>query len=288
MPELTTTSQRRVLPIETGGEPWPEFESVRPAAISGKRIYAIGDVHGYVALLAQMQAAIAADLERHPVAKALVLYLGDLADRGPNSAAVLQRIIESQEAGRDDVEVKCLRGNHDQWLLDFCTDPGVMFVWGRKGGLETLVSYGVPAKAVLAGLADLDAAENVRQRFVEALPERHKAFILGQAFSHSDGDYFFAHAGVDPDRSLADQSSEDLTWIRGKFLTSRRNFGKVVVHGHTRREAVESLPNRINVDTGAYAQQLLICVILEGTERHLLQVGSPVSVKMPAMAGEQA
>jgi serine/threonine protein phosphatase 1 len=277
-----------VLPIETGDEPWPEFETARPAAISGKRIYAIGDVHGQAGLLAQMQAAIAADLARHPAEKALILYLGDLADRGPNSATVLQRIIDSQDQPGTGVEVKCLRGNHDQWLLDFCTDPGVLFVWGRKGGLETLVSYGIPAEAVLAGLADLDDAENVRRRFVEVLPERHKAFILGQPFCHQDGDYFFAHAGVDPDRSLAEQSSEDLTWIRNKFLNSRRNLGKVVVHGHTRRAAVESLPNRINVDTGAYAQQVLSCVILEGTERHLLQVGSPVSVRIPALAGEHA
>ena len=59
------------------------------------------------------------------------------------------------------------------------------------------------------------------------------------------------------------------------------------MHGHTRRDAVESLPNRINVDTGIYVQKVLSCVILEGSERHLLQVGAP-SIAKPALAGQDA
>lgn len=279
-----TAVSRRVLPIDADGEAWHEFEGASAASIGARRVYAIGDVHGYLELLFAMQEAIAADLDRYPVEHALVLYLGDLIDRGPCSADVVEAIIDSQNDRRAGVDVACLRGNHDQWLVSFLEDAAILSIWAAKGGLETLVSYGLAAEDVLAGASEVAVAEKVRQRFMKLLPERHQAFMQALPLSHSEGDYFFAHAGIDPDRPLADQRREDLTWIRDKFLLSRKNFGKVVVHGHSHRESVESLPNRINVDTGAYVQQVLSCVILEGTERHLLQVGNTIETAGPQLS----
>lgn len=265
---------RRILPIDRTDGDWPEFDNVSPAVTGSRRIYAIGDIHGYDDLLGALQQAISADMARHPAEQALIIYLGDLIDRGPNSLDVIDMIIDYKENPPANAQVVCLRGNHDEWLIAFVDDASIVSPWALKGGLETLASYGLSKDDVLAAVADPDIAEALRQQFLLQLPERHKDFMLSLPLSHIEGDYFFAHAGVDPDRRLADQRREDLTWIRDKFLLSRKNFGKVVVHGHSHRDAVESFPNRINVDTGAYVQQVLSCVILEGQDRHLLQVGN--------------
>jgi serine/threonine protein phosphatase 1 len=271
---MMIATMRRALPVDRTDGDWPEFDTASPAVTGARRIYAIGDIHGYDNLLEAMQQAIAADMEQHPAERALIIYLGDLIDRGPNSLKVVDMIIDYRANPPANAQVMCLRGNHDDWLIAFVDDAGVVSPWALKGGLETLTSYGLSKDDVLAAVADPDLAEALRQQFLSALPKRHKDFMLSLPFSHSDGDYFFAHAGVDPDRPLADQRREDLTWIRDKFLLSRKNFGKVVVHGHSHRDAVESFPNRINVDTGAYVQQVLSCVILEGQERYVLQVGA--------------
>jgi serine/threonine protein phosphatase 1 len=114
------------------------------------------------------------------------------------------------------------------------------------------------------------------------MPTHHRLFLASLPLTHSADDYLFVHAGVDPDRLLDEQLPFDMIWIRAKFLLWRENFGKIVVHGHTRTPTVESLPNRINLDTGTYVQGILSCVVLEGEGRHLLQVtGEPA----PAYAG---
>lgn len=271
------TVYRRPLAVDRMGEPWPEFKDAAEAETSGRRIYAVGDVHGQSDLLAAMRAAIAEDMQRHKADRALIIFLGDLIDRGPDSAGVVEAIVRAREQQDEYIEIRCLRGNHDHWLASFFTDPSVLPVWAGKGGLETLVSYGLKESDILAAVADVDRAVALQQVFAAAIPDRHREFMLSLPLWHGEGDYFFAHAGVDPDRPLTDQRLEDLTWIRDKFLLSRKNFGKVVVHGHTPRFDVESFPNRINVDTGAYIHQTLSCVILEGTERHLLQVGAGTS-----------
>lgn len=268
---------RRPLAVDRIGESWPGFSPDRQASTTGRRIYAIGDIHGYAGLLAAMQAAIAEDMRRHPADRALIIFLGDLIDRGPDSFGVIEAIIQAKERQSDGLEVICLRGNHDHWLATFLDDPSVLSRWAAKGGLETLVSYGIGAGDVLATVDDAEGASALQQNFAALIPDRHKQFMLSLPLWHGEGDYFFAHAGVDPDRPLSDQRLEDLTWIRDRFLLSRRNFGKVVVHGHTAQPEVESLPNRINVDTGVYIRNILSCVILEGTERHLLQVGAETS-----------
>ena len=107
-----------------------------------------------------------------------------------------------------------------------------------------------------------------------SLPDDHRAFLTDCASHWRCGDYYFVHAGVRPGTSLEKQDLEDQLWIRGEFLESRKDHGAVVVHGHSISAEVETRPNRIGIDTGAFATGVLTCLVLEGAKRRLLQTGS--------------
>lgn len=232
------------------------------AVPEGLRVYAIGDVHGCDDLLAAVHARIAEDLAASPVADHRIVHVGDYDDRGPASAAVIERLAELSAR---DPRVLCLRGNHDQMLLDFLADPeerGASFL--VNGGKATLRAYGVNLRAAnyarLAG--DLAAA----------LPETHRRFLETLPFSVRIGDYFFCHAGIRPGVALEAQTPDDLLWIRDEFLRDKRDHGVVVVHGHTVTDEMrpEIHPNRIAIDTGAYAGGPLTCLVLEGRSQRFL------------------
>jgi serine/threonine protein phosphatase 1 len=106
-----------------------------------------------------------------------------------------------------------------------------------------------------------------------AMPAEHTGFLQSLKTSHSHGKYFLCHAGVRPGVPLEQQSNEDLLWIRDEFLKSTMNFGKIVVHGHTPVETPDVLPNRINIDTGAFATGQLTCVALDESGHRFLQTG---------------
>ena len=152
-------------------------------------------------------------------------------------------------------------------LGSFLADPAVGQHWRRLGGLETLHSYGVPVSALMVEKDYAETADLLR----DAMPAEHATFLQSLKTSHSHGKYFLCHAGVRPGVPLEQQSDEDLLWIRDEFLNSTMDFGKIVVHGHTPVEAPEVLPNRINIDTGAFATGRLTCVVLdEGGYRFLV------------------
>jgi serine/threonine protein phosphatase 1 len=221
----------------------------------GVRVYAIGDIHGCAQLLAQLLEAIVEDSQGFAGAKRLV-YLGDYVDRGPDSRAVIDRLL----ATPDDFVPTFLRGNHDQVLLDFLEDPAVFRNWREFGGRETLLSYGVPPPRFdnEAGFAE------ARDRFRQALPAAHLAFLSRLELSTRIGGYFFTHAGVRPGVPLDRQAPQDLLWIRDEFLSSRADFGMVVVHGHTPTSRASRSANRLSLDTGAYATGHLTAAVLEG------------------------
>ena len=83
------------------------------------------------------------------------------------------------------------------------------------------------------------------------------------------GDYFFCHAGVRPGTPLGQQQQQDLLWIREKFLKATGDFGKIIVHGHSPVVQPDFRKNRINIDTGAYANGRLTCLVLEGSSRRI-------------------
>lgn len=228
----------------------------------GNRLYAIGDVHGRADLLDGMIDAIAADLASNPVPAHQIVTLGDYTDRGPDSF----RVIETLQAKRADEGWICLRGNHDQWIIDFLDDPlAAGDTWQRWGGRETLLSYGVETLWE-------DDPFGVHKAFRRALSPAHRQFFNTLPFSHEAGDFFFAHAGVKPGVPLSRQLPRDLMWIRDEFLLHTGSHGKVVIHGHTPSDWVDVHPNRINADTWAYHSGMLSAVVLEGREHRTLSV----------------
>jgi serine/threonine protein phosphatase 1 len=225
----------------------------------GTRIYAVGDLHGRVDLLDRLFANIDDDLVTFPATRAIHVFLGDYVDRGPDSRFVLDRLIERGQTH----EVVCLKGNHELFLLNFFSNPETLTHWRQYGGLDTLMSYGVvppfnPTADQLAALAE---------RLYQAMPDAHLEFLDRLKTSFTCGDYFFVHAGVRPHVALAEQQEQDLLWIRDEFLQYEQDFEKIIVHGHTPVNEADIRPNRINIDTGAYATGLLTCLILEGDKR---------------------
>ena len=223
---------------------------------SGLRIYAVGDIHGRLDLLDQLLARISTDIALRPTARPVYVFLGDYIDRGTWSRETIDRLIEHGEI-RESV---FLRGNHEQIAVQCLSDPGLLDQWLRLGGLETLVSYGVPAET----LAGARQVAELQSAFHGALPQSHFRFFRDLQNSFASGDFFFAHAGARPNVELTRQKESDLLWIRGEFLSSSYDFGKIIVHGHTPSGEVEVRPNRINIDTGAFATGRLTCLVIEG------------------------
>lgn len=231
----------------------------------GTRLYAIGDVHGCDDLLAEAHRKVAADLALRPADDHRIIHIGDYIDRGPDAAAVVDRLARMAEADKHGV---FLRGNHEGLLLDFLEDPlGVGPNWLANGGDATLASYGITSSRLfLTGKDCMDFAD----RLAALVPPSHRAFLSGLDLSARFGDYFFCHAGIRPGVPLDRQRPLDLTWIREEFLLDGRDFGAVVIHGHTPVHEPEALSNRINIDTGAVFGGRLTCLALDGTEHRFL------------------
>lgn len=230
-----------------------------PATLpKGRRVYAIGDVHGCEEKLAALHGLVRDDLARRPVPRATLVHIGDYVDRGPDSAGVVRRLMRGSPAPK--LQVVNLMGNHERTMLDAlagqraaCTD------WMMSGGREALESW----------LVSPDAPPHTWPR---AIPQEEQDFLANLALSHREGGYFFAHAGVRPGVPLDRQSPEDLLRIRHAFLSNEGDHGAVVVHGHTpTRHGPEVHENRIAIDTGAVFGHPLTCVVLEEDRLAFLQ-----------------
>ena len=227
----------------------------RGSVPEGTRIYAIGDIHGRLDLLDSVLARIDTDMGEHPASNAIRIFLGDYIDRGPDSKRVLDRLVNYCVTE----PTVCLMGNHEAFLREFLKNPDVLPIWRRCGGLDTLLSYGLAPKIE----TDAQDQQELASELDRILPSSHREFLSGLKQYFICGDFFFAHAGVRPGICLTKQSEYDLLWIREDFLLSEDHFGKVVVHGHTPVLEPDVRPNRINIDTGAYATGRLTCLVLE-------------------------
>lgn len=245
----------------------PSIEQLRvegrcPSLPAGVRIYAVGDIHGRLDLLDELLARIDDDVLARPVVRPVFVFLGDYIDRGRSSRETIDRLIMRAETS----ECVFLKGNHEQIAISCLRDRGLFERWMRMGGLETLMSYGITPE----GRSDDRQIIRLQAAFHDALPRSHFRFFRDLQGSFACGDFFFAHAGVKPGVPLSHQKESDLLWIRAEFLSSVQDFGMIVVHGHTPTHAVDVGPNRINIDTGAFATGRLTCLVVEGPELSII------------------
>ena len=237
---------------------------VYPAISSFARIYAVGDIHGCIIQLEATLAMIDLDCAFGTAEAAddvIEVYLGDYVDRGPDSRAVMDRLVE-RSAQHHTV---FLAGNHEALMLEFLDGGLPAEAWCRVGGYQTLTSYGVSPDLVATAASD-EVCEALRER----LPSSHRALLDSTRDYWAVDGYVFVHAGLRPGVPLERQSRDDLLWIRDSFYRSDEDFGAVVVHGHTPVDEPEFARSRINIDTGAFATGRLTCLCIDGEGPRIL------------------
>lgn len=234
------------------------------------RTYAIGDIHGQLSELERVHDLIERDRSACGDADAPVVHIGDLCDRGPATSGVIDHLLQGQDSEKPWI---VLTGNHDRMMTAFLEplrrEPkrmpeGVIWLDERLGGKETLASYGVDTDQTV---------EAIHADAIARVPERHIRFLQDLPVTYERGECFFCHAGVYPGIALGEQDEEDLVWIREPFLSSTKEHGKLIVHGHTPTDVATHYGNRLNVDTGAGYFRPMSAVVIEGRDAWLLTEG---------------
>lgn len=242
------------------------FRSPAPAPLArapeGQRWYVIGDIHGRCDLLDALVSAIDDDDARAGPADSTVVFLGDLIDRGPESAGVVA-VTRAWQRRR---AVRCLAGNHEEMFLESFTDIEMLRHFLRHGGRETVLSYGIDRE-----LYNSLSLEDLQEEMARIVPEEDRAFLAAGEEMIEVGDYLLVHAGINPAVPLEEQRRSDLLWIRNRFLDHPDAFSHVIVHGHTIFDEVEDAGTRIGIDTGAYRTGRLTALVLEGSARRIIQ-----------------
>lgn len=251
----------------------PKSAPKLPSVPDGTRYYVVGDIHGRLDLYDALIAAIEEDDRLAAPADTRIVLLGDLVDRGPDSAGVIARTRQWQER----VKLRVLAGNHEEMFLTAFKKPEALRHFLKHGGRETMLSYGLSTKQ----FATLDI-EELFALLPRLVPEADREYVAGFETMIRAGDYVFVHAGIDPARPLDEQKRSDLLWIRERFLDHVGPLEKVVVHGHTIFDRVMDCGNRIGIDTGAFRSGVLTALVLEGDQRRIIQAcssnGGPVEI----------
>ncbi len=245
----------RLAPIDTATLP------------EGRRVYAIGDVHGRRDLLDQLLDQIVEDDRTRSAADTHIVFLGDLMDRGPDSSGVIERAMEMAQTLGDNVHF--LMGNHEEVYLGAATgDEKLVRFFCKIGGRETILSYDISPQDY-----NVLSMEELAERMPVLIPRHHVEFVSGFKDRIVMGDYAFVHAGVRPGVPINEQRPKDLRWIREDFIMEEAPHDKLIVHGHTITDDVEECSNRIGIDTGAYMSGMLTALGLEGNSRWYLKTG---------------
>lgn len=242
------------------------------AASYGARLYAIGDIHGRRDLLDDVLQQIAEQDAKNAGNPSEIIFLGDLIDRGPDSAAVVERVVALRASGRS---ISVLLGNHEEVFLRVLQgEANLLPMFIKIGGRETLFSYGITRHEY-----DTLSNEALAERMRALVPPAHLALLNDCDEMVFRGDYVFVHAGIRPGVPLAEQSENDLRWIRSPFLESNVDHGRVIVHGHTVTEEPELRTNRIGIDTGAVYSGRLTVLGIDGTRRWLFESAAKPAVE---------
>ncbi|MEZ5743381.1 MAG: metallophosphoesterase [Sphingomonadaceae bacterium] len=233
-----------------------------PAVPDGQRVYAIGDIHGRLDLFGALVQAIERDDKARGAADTTVILLGDLIDRGPHSA----RVINAARSWGEGRKVRYISGNHEEMFLLSFYRRDVLRNFLKWGGKETILSYGITPEAF-----DEANMHELQDMLLDAVPAEDRKFINEFELMIEIGDYLFVHAGIRPAVPLDEQKQHDCRWIRESFTDFLGDHGRLVVHGHTISDEPDVRSNRIGIDTGAFQSGVLTALCLEGTERWFIQ-----------------
>ena len=231
-----------------------------------QRLYAIGDVHGCSDLLEDLVLKIQTDQSARTPKPTILVFLGDIIDRGPDSRGTIEFALNLREAG---APCEFLMGNHESMMLQvlFGEDTKLVKSWLRYGGEECLKSYGVDTDE----LWNQDSL-SIKEMMKNIIPATHIEFLQSFKSYYEFGDYLLVHAGIDPKKGLSEQKDKDYLWSREPFLSWSGQLEKKIVHGHTICAEPEFYSHRIGIDSGAYLTGRLSALRIEGDETSVLQV----------------
>lgn len=247
-------------------------EANLPRVPDGQRYYVVGDIHGRLDLLKALAQAIEEDDTASGSADTTIVLLGDLVDRGPDSAGVIQFARDWQQRRK----LRILAGNHEEMFLESFDDKEVLRHFLKHGGRETIMSYGLTREQF-----NEFSVGDLYKKLPQLIPQEDRDYIAAFEDIIVTGDYAFVHAGIDPLRPLDEQKRRDMLWIRDRFLRHEGPLPKVIVHGHTIFGEVHDCGNRIGIDTGAFRSGILTALRLDGADRRIIQAredGDAISI----------
>ena len=241
------------------------FQQFEPSLPPGDCLVAVGDIHGRLDLLNKLIVKIKSFFDS--AGSKTLVFLGDVIDRGSDSAGVVEVIAKLKSGSPDFSRVILLKGNHEALMMDFLNDPaGRGKLWLDNGGNDTLKSYGVfPPDQISPRHLSYLATE-----LSDKMPAHHKSILKSAQTYFTKGDYFLCHAGVDPVQALDQQSEATLLWKRDMAFFDEKHLDKMIVHGHTPHEKPLIGKGHINIDTAAYLTGNLTALILTGKNRHII------------------
>jgi serine/threonine protein phosphatase 1 len=213
-------------------------------------VYVIGDVHGCLAAFRQIETLILNDAVQFQAAATIVL-LGDMVDRGPQTAALIDNLISRQRLG---ARVICLMGNHEEMMLDFLANPEANSPWLEFGGYETLASYGMDT----TDLAQM-SGRKLAQILAAHIPQSHLDFLKGTMHGLQVGPFLLTHAGADCEKSLTEQPMRAVLWGNAGQIAPK---DLILIHGHFVVADPIISERCMSIDTGAYINGRLTCLRL--------------------------
>ena len=209
----------------------------------------VGDVHGRADLLVELIEEI-----ENVAPNATRVFVGDYIDRGPDSLAVLDILLEQEAAGGI-----CLKGNHEEMCLEFLSqDDPQGYRWLRHGGLETLASFDIH----IGRDADFHEIANAKRMFSEKLGGPTRDWLKERPLYWKSGNIWVCHAGPSPAEPIPVQDEKHFLWGHNRFLRDVRTDGQWVVHGHWVVDKPQAFDGRINVDTGAWRSGKLTAAVI--------------------------
>ena len=225
------------------------------------KTFVVGDIHGRCAQLGRLLGMLPRDESSDTL-----VFLGDLIDRGPDAPGCVDLVLKLQHGNPE--RVHCLRGNHEQMLLDFIKGTANLWITPVTGGERTFEQY--VGKALLVTTEqDLEEARTTIERSV---PSAHLRFFNDLPFYHEDEHAIYVHAGLDRTKHPRDTPPQSLLWMRDmEFYKNYR--GKPCIFGHTPtpllplrgrvgRHGIYISHSAIGIDTGYNLNSPLSCLSL--------------------------